>query len=157
MSQPDMQLYTNRIRPDGRLRVKQAVPLVNGHQQDIIRWRLRCRSSRDADGLEHRIGMRQIDDPGNSDVGGCKAGPMDCRSVADRDMQVGRRLLRDENAIRAAKQRPELRRIIADIGGVEAEHLAFAGCLHGCAGMGFETVQIGITNYLQLGNCSSFP
>ncbi len=152
MQEPYMQLSTDRIRPDRRLRAKDAVPLVDGHQQDVIRRCLRCHPSRNADRLQHRIGMRQVDNPGDPDVGRRQAGPMDGHRVADRHMQVGRRLLCNQDAIRAAEQHAELRRRIAEIGRRQAKHVALAGGLHGSAGMGVEAVYIGIADRLQQRN-----
>jgi len=146
---PDMQLNSDRVRPDCRLRIEQAMPFTQRHQHYIVGRRLRRRTGRNPDSLEHRIGIRQIDDASDCDIHRGKSGAMDGHDIAHHHMQVGGGLLRDEHALQGTNECPELPWIVACIRCIDTDHLAFTCCLDGAAGMRLETVDFRVTGLVQ--------
>ena len=102
---------------------------VRREQDDVVGRRLRLGAHRRADLLEERVGRGEVDDPVDSDLGGRKAGAPDAHRVARLGVQVGGRLLGEQDAGARARERAQLTGERLRVAGRQAEHLAGAGLL----------------------------
>jgi hypothetical protein len=67
MVEPNMELRVGEVRACDGERVEQGVPRRCGNDQDVVRWGLGLCPDRCPDGLEQRVGLRDVDDPGHGD------------------------------------------------------------------------------------------
>ncbi|MBA7709104.1 hypothetical protein ES703_118014 [subsurface metagenome] len=95
-----MDFGLHRVGPSRLLWIKDGLPLGHGHEQDVIRRRLRSNALGKADRLEHRVGVRQCDDAGDRHVDRCRTDPVDRNGIARSDVKIGGRLRGDQNAVR---------------------------------------------------------
>ena len=94
---------------------KELLSLVGRKNQHVVRRRLRASIRRLADRLEERVGIGKIDDTRNFHAYRRKARALDGDRSARRYMEVGRRLLSDEDPTRIARKHPHFRREILKV------------------------------------------
>ncbi len=114
----DMQLLAYAVGRHLLLGLEQLLPQRSRQQKHIVRGSLRGEALRHANRLEERIRARQVDYARDLDLCARQPRPVDNHRISGTDMQVGCRLLGDENPLGRPSKGPDLAGEGAGVGGV---------------------------------------
>ena len=107
--------------------------------------------------MEERVGLRQIDHSVDASHHRRQSRAIHRHGVADADVKIRRRLLRDQDAVRAPEHLPHLAGKVGPVGRRDAEHLAFARRLRRAAIAGGETRHVRVTDSVHGPYADSVP